>query len=74
MIFMTDCMNSVSVNKEGEVANIIGIISFYDKLCRKSICQVHPCHVVHGLRRKMTIVIQEIATPSLERSTGSYCK
>ena len=54
------------------IARIIGIISCYDKLCRKSICQVHSCHMVHGLHRETVIVIQEIATPSLERSTGCY--
>lgn len=31
---------------------------------------MHPFHAFHSVHREMTIVIQEIATPSLERSTG----
>jgi len=30
--------------------------------------------MLHALHREMTIVIQEIATPSLERSPGCYRK
>ena len=35
---------------------------------------VRPCHMVYAFHSETDIVIQEIATPSLERSTGCYCR
>ena len=36
-------------------------------------CLLSTCHMLHGLHREMSIVIQEIATPSLEHSPGCDC-